>query len=411
MNKFKYVLILLLFLLPAVGGYAAVPLLLNYQGNVKDGAGVPVNGLAYFKFAIVNQAGDTAYWVNNGTTLDGSEPPASVAIAVTDGVFSVKLGDISLTNMAALTQSVFDNDNIYLRVWISTDNLNFEKFVSDIQIVSTGFAFKAAVADTVKDSAVTSVTIQDNSITNADISTSAAISASKIDRTDLNADTLDGIDSSGFALAGHVHNYAGSTTPGGPATDLDCTTCVSSSEIDRTGLDADTLDGNDSSAFALANHNHDSVYVSKTNPTFSPQTGYAAVPPQAFHPTNNTYAYHYDGWSLFNDGGATNNVYYAPVYLPHGATITSMTIRYVDNSANDMTVSLCKHTGGNAINCVFLVASSSGTSTTWGTATASCTSSCTVDNTNSDYYLNLNMPDASIMRFAGAKIEYQYTTP
>ncbi len=47
-------------------------------------------------------------------------------------------------------------------------------------------------------------------------------------------------------------NYAGSTSKGGPASDLSCTSCVSAGEIARAGLDADLLDGQDASAFATA---------------------------------------------------------------------------------------------------------------------------------------------------------------
>lgn len=207
MNKFKIVLILLLMIIPATDGFAAIPLLLNYQGNVKENTGVPVNGTGYFKFAIVNQAGDVAYWLNNGTPGDFpsviQSPPNAVAIPVTDGVFAVKLGDTSLTNMSTLTQSVFDNDSIYLRVWFSTDAVNFEQFANDIQIVSTGFAFKAAVADQVVQGAVNSAAIQDNSITAADIASGGVASDEILDNSVTSTDIADNsITSSDIATGG-----------------------------------------------------------------------------------------------------------------------------------------------------------------------------------------------------------------
>src|SRR3990172_10218667 len=56
--------------------------------------------------------------------------------------------------------------------------------------------------------AVNSPKIADGSITNADVAPGAAIAASKINRTGLNADLLDGLNSSAFALGGHNHDWA-----------------------------------------------------------------------------------------------------------------------------------------------------------------------------------------------------------
>ena len=139
MSKFKYRWFFLLFFFPAISLYAAVPEIMNYQGTVKDSTGAPLNGIGYFKFAIVDQPGTTAttaYWANSGTP-GLTEPPDAVPVAVTNGVFSVKLGDnVNLANMVTLPQSVFDSDSLYLRVWFSVENTvgTFEQFATDIQI-------------------------------------------------------------------------------------------------------------------------------------------------------------------------------------------------------------------------------------------------------------------------------------
>ena len=65
----------------------AVPPVLNYAGQVTvNGEAFDGNGL--FKFAIVNADGTTAYWSNDGTSVDGSEPQASVAVPVNGGLYS-----------------------------------------------------------------------------------------------------------------------------------------------------------------------------------------------------------------------------------------------------------------------------------------------------------------------------------
>ena len=49
---------------PAQGG---APTVVAYQGEVRvDGA--PHSGLGYYKFAVVNAAGDATYWSNDGTS-------------------------------------------------------------------------------------------------------------------------------------------------------------------------------------------------------------------------------------------------------------------------------------------------------------------------------------------------------
>lgn len=149
MNRIGLMVVVLSFLFQGLNVHAAdVPMMMNYQGNVTDASGVPVNGDGFFKFAIVNEAGDTAYWANDGTTMDGTEPTAAIIIPVSDGHYAVKLGDTDLANMAELTTSVFDNTSLYLRVWFSEGTI-FEQFIKDIQILSTGFAFKAQSAESV----------------------------------------------------------------------------------------------------------------------------------------------------------------------------------------------------------------------------------------------------------------------
>ena len=62
---------------------AQVPQMINCQGRVAVGTtnfDSPPNGL--FKFALVNAAGTTTYWSNDGTSVNGSQPTAAVALTV-----------------------------------------------------------------------------------------------------------------------------------------------------------------------------------------------------------------------------------------------------------------------------------------------------------------------------------------
>jgi hypothetical protein len=105
---------LVLLLLTATALHAQEPRVINYQGRVAVG-GVNFNGAGQFKFALVDAEGITTYWSNDGTA--GSEPAAAVTLTVTGGLYSVLLGDTTLPNMAAIPESVFNNPEVYLRVW------------------------------------------------------------------------------------------------------------------------------------------------------------------------------------------------------------------------------------------------------------------------------------------------------
>ena len=80
---------------------AAVPEIVHYQGQVSV-TGTPFNGIGKFKFAFVDGAGTTTFWSNDGTSVGGAPTAADVSIAVSDGLYSVLLGDVSLPNMTRM---------------------------------------------------------------------------------------------------------------------------------------------------------------------------------------------------------------------------------------------------------------------------------------------------------------------
>ena len=108
----------------------------NYNGRVHV-AGTPFSGTGYFKFSLVAGPGRTTIWTNDGTTLDGSEPSSSIATTVTQGFFSVDIGDTSTPNMAALNPSLFNRDDkVYLRSWFSDGTHGFEQMHPDRRVVN-----------------------------------------------------------------------------------------------------------------------------------------------------------------------------------------------------------------------------------------------------------------------------------
>jgi hypothetical protein len=140
------VIVLVVALLAATGPTGAqsgAPTVVSYQGQVTVG-GSPYDGDGYFKFAVVNAAGDTSYWSNDGTSTTGDEPTAAVTLTVTGGLFNVLLGDPAL--MDELPATAFDGTDRALRVWFSSDGSSFSLLSPDRRIAAVPYALQAEEA-------------------------------------------------------------------------------------------------------------------------------------------------------------------------------------------------------------------------------------------------------------------------
>ncbi|MGD1992492.1 MAG: hypothetical protein PVI59_04785 [Anaerolineae bacterium] len=124
----------------------------SYQGQVEVND-QPYNGTGYFKFAIVDAGGTTTYWSNDGTSTGGGEPTDGTPLPVSDGLFNVLLGDTALNNMTEpLEAAAFDGAERYLRVWFSSDDVDYRQLSPDRRIAAVPYALQAqeaADADTV----------------------------------------------------------------------------------------------------------------------------------------------------------------------------------------------------------------------------------------------------------------------
>jgi formylglycine-generating enzyme required for sulfatase activity len=123
---------------------AQVPQIINYQGRVAVGdPAVNFDGSGAFKFALVNTDGTTSYWSNDGTG-GNTEPATAVTLPVTKGLYSVLLGDTTLTNMTAIPPTVFANADVRLRVWFDDGTANGSQLLTpDQRIAAVGYAMVA----------------------------------------------------------------------------------------------------------------------------------------------------------------------------------------------------------------------------------------------------------------------------
>jgi hypothetical protein len=82
----------------------------------------------------------TTYWSNDGTSVNGSEPTASLMVGVTNGLFVVVLGDITIPGMSYMDASLFTQPGLQLRIWFN-DGVNGFAALSPLQnLTATPYA-------------------------------------------------------------------------------------------------------------------------------------------------------------------------------------------------------------------------------------------------------------------------------
>jgi hypothetical protein len=136
----------LVMFLVAVLSAQAVPPVLNYAGQVAVN-GQPFEGEGLFKFALVNANGNITYWSNDETSINGSEPQASVKVSVSGGLYSLLLGNTAMAGMGAIDPQVFaQHGDAKLRVWFSDGVNGFQQLSPDRPFASVPYAFSAGAA-------------------------------------------------------------------------------------------------------------------------------------------------------------------------------------------------------------------------------------------------------------------------
>jgi len=154
-------------LAPAV--WAQVPQLINFQGRL-TASNANFAGPGQFKFALVNSNGAATFWSNDGSSAGGAEPVKAVTLGVAEGLFSVLLGDSSMSNMQPIASTVFSNADVRLRAWFSDGTNAFQLLSPDLRIAAVGYAMIAAA---VSDGAVTASKLASNSVLTSNIADNA----------------------------------------------------------------------------------------------------------------------------------------------------------------------------------------------------------------------------------------------
>ena len=177
-----------------------VPSLINYQGYVATSAGVPIgNG------APENRTITFRFWKSASDTAAASRLYSeSQTVTVLDGDFSVLIGNGAAvdgeTNAVANVAGVFANKEVFLGITVDDGNpaTTDAEITPRQQLVSTAFAFRATVAESVDNGAISNAMLDANavntdqlvasSVTNDKMAASSVTSANIVDGTITSAD-------------------------------------------------------------------------------------------------------------------------------------------------------------------------------------------------------------------------------
>jgi N-acetylneuraminic acid mutarotase len=116
------------------------------------------------------------YWSNDGTATNGNRPTEPVTLNVADGLFSVLLGDMTLSNMTLLPSTVFTHPEVYLRIWFRGSGMGIAQLRPDQRIAAVGYAM---MAGQVIDGSITSSSVAPGAITSTHLAP-ASVLGSKI---------------------------------------------------------------------------------------------------------------------------------------------------------------------------------------------------------------------------------------
>jgi hypothetical protein len=161
----------------------------------------------------------TTYWSNDGTSSAGSEPQAGVSVGVTNGLFTVGLGDTTIANMTALSAALFSQPGLQLQIWFN-DGVNGFAALSPVQnLTSVPYAAFANTASNLLGNVpaaqvsgmLSSSTLPTNAVFSGTV-TATIFSGNGTNLTSLNASNLAGGTVPLSCLSGITSNQLNATT-------------------------------------------------------------------------------------------------------------------------------------------------------------------------------------------------------
>jgi hypothetical protein len=244
----------------------AAPMLVNYQGELTSPTtGEPVpDGLYNIVFRIYDaESGGILLWQGTHSDVNGNP------VEVTNGIFSVILGSGTGN---ALDASVFGGSDRWLEIRIRMETLSPRQKIASVAYSLVSENSRLLAGREASEFANSTHVHSGSQIT------SGTVSEARIDpliardtetNTAITAHTaIPGAHHSKTTKFSELTDMAADTQiPGSIARDSEIMPTVLGADGPRSTLDADYLDGNDSSAFSPAAHTHDSRYWGLTGNT------------------------------------------------------------------------------------------------------------------------------------------------
>ncbi|MBK9188212.1 MAG: hypothetical protein IPM33_04575 [Phycisphaerales bacterium] len=226
--------------------------------------------------------------------------------------------------------------------------------------------------------------------------------------SNLNADLLDGLDSSAFAAAAHAH----------PMIDLigilpisQGGTGASSASAALTSLGAANLVANNQ--FVGSNNTFGGTVTAATFALSTPATRYRSLYHPAFQPTSSSVVL--SGTSNFLAVSGTGTVVFqADLDIPHGAVITEVRFQvYDEDPARDITCSMLNYLGGFAPSVIANASVSSSGANNVSVQELVCTPTYTYLASSRSLFLRVSWDAAAgnSIRVYGARVTYTVTNP
>ncbi|MGD9873894.1 MAG: right-handed parallel beta-helix repeat-containing protein [Kiritimatiellia bacterium] len=104
---------------------------INYQGRFTAG-GTDYTGPVWLKARAISMFSESL-WANDGSA-GTNEPAGSVQIEANGGLFNIELGNPYIPGMTNMDWKVFRDSECSLRIWLSTNNIAFERLSPDVSI-------------------------------------------------------------------------------------------------------------------------------------------------------------------------------------------------------------------------------------------------------------------------------------
>ena len=152
----------------------------------------------------------TSFWSNDGSSNSGGQPGTSVSLPVTKGLYSVLLGDTTLSNMTTLPTSAFANTAVWLRTWFNDGITGFQQLTPDQRLAAVAYAIMAGTAQTVVDGSITASKIASGAVGSIQLAPNLTISGTlTVSNLVVNGSALNG--PANFQLPGstNIQAYAG----------------------------------------------------------------------------------------------------------------------------------------------------------------------------------------------------------